>query len=454
MSAIGKRRLFALGVIALAIATAAGAASVSPKNEKQLTKEADAFIANKPEELKPFFHTLYMEGEWNAVLNLDLLALASLELSRRDIARAALDESTARIQRIYANDPNAEKAKSLWAAESVKDFKGEPYERAMAFYYRGLLYLADADPDNASAAFLQADYQNALGLKEHYDRSFALPTYLAAWVQECTGNHERALDLRRQAQGGMVDPFYQQLPPDAFPKHLTLIERGIGPEKVTLGEAHAILGFLPQPDLQGQMRIDYAKPPDGRTVEGVAANVDWLALTRGGRPIQGILDNKAAFKQTTGNIAAAADTLGEVSFYSSLSTLGQNKFDVARNLGMMGAGASVVGALASILSHNANSEADTRYWASLPKFVMVNGDLDDATVVVKSFQATIASKPRPVMISARIANRCSLDFGREVSALDAIQGGVGNPDPWPAAPVETHRAVANDAFRTMLRSTF
>jgi hypothetical protein len=58
------------------------------------------------------------------------------------------------------------------------------------------------------------------------------------------------------------------------------------------------------------------------------------------------------------------------------------------------------------------------------------------------------------MISARIGEQCSMDFGREVSALDAIQGGVGNPDPWPAAPVETHRVAGNDAFRTMLRSIF
>jgi hypothetical protein len=206
----------AAAITLLGPANLVDAATVSPKSEKQLTKEADDFIANKPEELKPFFHTLYMEGEWNAVLNLDLLALASLELSRRDFARSALDESTARILRIYANDPNAEKAKSLWAAESVKDFKGEPYERAMAFYYRGLLYLEDGDAGNASAAFLQSDFQNSLGLKEHYDRSFALPTYLAAWIQECTGNHERATDLRKQAQNGMVDPFFGQMPSDDF----------------------------------------------------------------------------------------------------------------------------------------------------------------------------------------------------------------------------------------------
>ncbi|WP_206680136.1 hypothetical protein, partial [Salmonella enterica] len=82
--------------------------------------------------LKRFFHTLYMEGEWNAVLNLNLLALAAIEVKRPDMAERALDMANARILRIYANDPNAQKAKSLWSAESVKDWKGEPYERAMS----------------------------------------------------------------------------------------------------------------------------------------------------------------------------------------------------------------------------------------------------------------------------------------------------------------------------------
>jgi hypothetical protein len=58
------------------------------------------------------------------------------------------------------------------------------------------------------------------------------------------------------------------------------------------------------------------------------------------------------------------------------------------------------------------------------------------------------------MITARIANRCSLDFGREASALSAVQGGVGNTDPWPAGPFEDQRVAGNEPFRDMLRSSF
>jgi hypothetical protein len=48
-----------------------------------------------------------MEGEWNAVLNLDLLAVAAIEVKRPDMAERALDMANARFLGIYADDPNA-----------------------------------------------------------------------------------------------------------------------------------------------------------------------------------------------------------------------------------------------------------------------------------------------------------------------------------------------------------
>jgi len=128
-------------LLALTLATPLpGAAAWFDGDEKRLAAEADRFVADKPAELQRILHTLYMEGEWNAVLNLDLLGLAAIEAGRPRLAERAFDMAAARILRIYADDPNARQARSLWSAESVKDWKGEPYERAMTFYYRGLLY--------------------------------------------------------------------------------------------------------------------------------------------------------------------------------------------------------------------------------------------------------------------------------------------------------------------------
>lgn len=439
----------ALAALALVIAPAVCIADWGAKSEKVLVREADAYIKGKPAPLQQFLHTLYMEGEWNSVLNLNLLALAALEVGRPELAEQALDQSTARILRIYADDPNAARARSLWSAEEEKDFKGEPYERAMAFFYRGLLYLRDADFQNARAAFLQADLQNAMGQTERYDRSFALPVYLAAWASACDGDPTRAEDLRAQARKLAVDPYIVQATAQAqWPRHLTLLERGLGPEKVTLGDAKAILGFLPQPDIHGSVTtvVEGDRRPDAA---GTAANLDWLALTRGARPIQGILDGKVSFKETTGSIAEAGSQVASA-LYQTLGQLGPDKLSVAKNMASFGLGAQLLGGLAGMASRSTKTEADTRYWASLPKTIAVEAHLEP--VKVRHFQTSHQSKPRPVLLALDKHPRCSFAFGREFSALDAANGGVGNPSPWPAEPREKNRSKANQAFRDHLNA--
>ena len=72
------------------------------------------------------------------------------------VAKEKLDDAIARIGGIIANSADAARARSLFSPESSKVFIGEPYERVMAFYYRGLLYWRDGQPDNARACFRSA----------------------------------------------------------------------------------------------------------------------------------------------------------------------------------------------------------------------------------------------------------------------------------------------------------
>ena len=76
-------------------------------------------------------------------------------------AKPALDDAILRIDSVFSDNANAAKARKLWYDEGSKDFKGEPYERAMAFLYRGLIYLRDADYENARAAFRRGLMQDA-----------------------------------------------------------------------------------------------------------------------------------------------------------------------------------------------------------------------------------------------------------------------------------------------------
>lgn len=122
-------------------------------NSEYVAKPSDvqSFIASKPIPLQPFFKTLFEEGERNAVLNYDRLGLAALENKNFDIADKAFDMAITRIDAIYADNAAAEAARSKFHEEAVKDFKGESYERAMTYYYRGLLYLNSGEYDNARA---------------------------------------------------------------------------------------------------------------------------------------------------------------------------------------------------------------------------------------------------------------------------------------------------------------
>ena len=86
------------------------------------------------------------------VLNLMEIGAAAFHQGHYDLSKAALDRAIANIESVYADNEAAHRARSLWYEEGEKDFKGEPYERSMVFYYRGLLFLRDGDYGNARAS--------------------------------------------------------------------------------------------------------------------------------------------------------------------------------------------------------------------------------------------------------------------------------------------------------------
>jgi hypothetical protein len=102
-----------------------------------------------------------------------------------DIAKELLDQVLLRIDMVYADNENAMKARSLWYEEGMKDFIGEPYERAMAFYYRGLLYMMDEDYENARACFKNGVIQDAFAEEEQNRCDFAALIFSKAGRPRC-----------------------------------------------------------------------------------------------------------------------------------------------------------------------------------------------------------------------------------------------------------------------------
>ncbi len=207
----------------------------------RVPKEAEiaAYLADKPPQTQPMFRNVLMEGERNRVLNLNRAGLAALELGEDAVAARAFDEAIAQILAVYAHNPAAEKARSKFVKEAVKPFKGEPYERAMVFYYRGLIYLRAGDYENARAAFQQAQLQDAFAEDQIYKSDYALFEYLAGWSSHCLGDEDKAEEFYSRARE--IQPLYDKPGPDD--RVLLIAELGEGPQKWSDGQYGENLRF-------------------------------------------------------------------------------------------------------------------------------------------------------------------------------------------------------------------
>jgi len=94
-------------------------------------------------------------------------------------AADTLDRALAIVESTHGAGPEAAKARSLWYEEGCKIFKGEPYERCMMYYYRGLLYLWKKDYGNAHACFANGILQDAFAEEEQDQCDFGLLYFLS-----------------------------------------------------------------------------------------------------------------------------------------------------------------------------------------------------------------------------------------------------------------------------------
>ena len=70
-----------------------------------------------PPEIVAGHKRLVGEGERNSVLNCERLAVDAMQLGCGDLAKDYLDRALARIGAVYADNPGAQKARSIWYEE-------------------------------------------------------------------------------------------------------------------------------------------------------------------------------------------------------------------------------------------------------------------------------------------------------------------------------------------------
>lgn len=333
--------------------------------------EIDAFLLDKPDRLKPYWRTLFVGGERNSVLNFERLGLAAIENGDWTVAEKAFDAALLRIETVYGKNAQAEAARSLFRKESNKDYKGEPYERSMAYYYRGLLYLRRNDYDNARASFKGGEFQDTVSEAEEFKSDFAALNFLIGWSSKCAGdNAEPDFTAAAAAQPGLVAP-------PANHNILLIAELGQGPAKAQDGAQKEKVVFVPATGFPEAKAMFLLAPEKGEriTVEPMqASSVLFQATTRGGRAMDGILNGKANWKTGTQAVGSTAMAAGFAMMNNS-----------SGNTASAGAAMAIGGALFSAFSSTMKADADIRYWDTLPDNIVIG------TAAAKTrFKATAA----------------------------------------------------------------
>jgi hypothetical protein len=276
-------------------------------------------------------------------------------------AKARLDDAIARIGGIITNDGEAARARGLFAAERTKPFIGEPYERVMAYYYRGILYWRDGELDNARACFRSGQVIDSQPGPESYGADYVLLDYLdglASAKLQADGSDAFA---RAQAHAGerlSLAPYH----PAA--NVLVFAEFGYGPRKVAAGQYGEMLRFHVEDSPTRSARLVLE---NGRRIVPLPVYDDlgYQATTRGGRAMDHILGNKAQFK-------AGADMVGDVALTGAViandqarrrDRRGKDDDDAERTA----VGLGILGVLSKVAAAATQTEADTRQWNNLPQ---------------------------------------------------------------------------------------
>jgi tetratricopeptide (TPR) repeat protein len=248
--------------------------------------------------------------------------------------------------------------------EKVKVWKGEPFERAMANFYLGVIYYMRQDYNNARGAFENAlfklrDYADPKNTKDYQEveSNFVPALVMLAKSYQRIGREDLARANFEKVQKvrpdlvGLID--YDR---NLASNLLLVVDFGAAPSKVTDFDG-SIVGFAPTPTEAGPL------PRPTVRVDGQYADINAL----GGAPVDLVslatdrrwqsIDTLRAIKSAVGTGLIAG---GAVETLRGINGSGARQ----RTDLMVGAGL-----LAGGLLLKATSQADVRHWETLPRTV-------------------------------------------------------------------------------------
>ena len=276
----------------------------------------------------------------------------AIELIRREQFSSAapiLDEALGVVSGRFGKNASARKSRGYFSGEDSKTFLGEPYERSMAFYYRGLLYWRDGELDNARACFRSAQVEDGDSEGREYAGDYVLLDYLDGLASyRLTG---QGWDAYSRATNSATLVIPSRL--DEAGNVLFFTEYGNAPEKYAAGEFREQLKIRDG----GSDAVEVIIRSGEQAIHlGAMDDLSYQATTRGGREMDHILENKAIFKRTT-------DTVGDMALVSGLILAQDRKTQEA------GLGLAAFGVVSKLFSAATTPRADIRTWDNLPKFL-------------------------------------------------------------------------------------
>ena len=203
-------------------------------------------------------------------LRLGSAALANYDL---DTAEAAFLRAYEVLNSVGVNN-GGRTLGAVLVSENIRVWRGEPYERAMANFYLGLVYYMLGDYGNARAAFENAlfklrDYGESGKGKDQYreqESNFALAYLMLGRTYQRLGREDaatkafaRAAELRSDL-AALADARVH-----AESNVLLVVDFGFGPQKVTSGDG-SLVGFAPTPQEEGPPPLPRVQV-DGQFVE-------------------------------------------------------------------------------------------------------------------------------------------------------------------------------------------
>jgi len=394
-----KRLLILIPVLLAAGCAGPSVKGPSPAATAAASAQVDA--DQTPPALRSEYMDLLTAGEVDYVDLAMKLGLDAARMGQNAFAAKIFDQAIQRVEALQAGSAQANRAQSNFVAEQEKWFKGEAYERAALYLYRGILYLQAGDYGNAAACAKRVQIED-ISTHEEDQGDWYSAEWLLAYASLLQGDTGTAHDALARAANffskqGVVPP------PDPKWNLFIIAESGSGPIKVRRGQYGEELYIEEGVNRTMRIALSASTVPGASQLTVAAENIYFQASTRGDRKVDHILAGKAVFKTAT-------DIAGDAAIVGGAGALATSH---SQTQSLVGLGLVVGGIVTKAVSGAAKPEADIRAWDNLPHSIYFTGlqcppgvskvkvdALDDAGAVISSASSdvTIVDRAAPVFL--------------------------------------------------------